>query len=105
MAGETAVLIVAAGSGHRAGGLVPKQFQPLLGQPVLRRSVWAFAEVPEIAAIQIVTAKGLELRTEEAIRGMLPKTKMGDAMYRKLKVYAGADHPHTAQQPKQIEVA
>jgi large subunit ribosomal protein L13 len=42
---------------------------------------------------------------EEAIRGMLPKTKMGDAMYRKLKVYAGADHPHTAQQPKRIEVA
>ena len=42
---------------------------------------------------------------EEAVRGMLPKTKMGDAMYRKLKVYAGADHPHTAQQPKNIEVA
>jgi large subunit ribosomal protein L13 len=36
---------------------------------------------------------------------MLPKTKMGDAMYRKLKVYAGKDHPHTAQQPKIIEVA
>ncbi len=42
---------------------------------------------------------------EEAIRGMLPKTKMGDAMYRKLKVYAGPDHPHAAQQPRKIEVA
>jgi large subunit ribosomal protein L13 len=42
---------------------------------------------------------------EEAIRGMLPKTKMGNAMYRKLKVYAGAEHPHSAQQPKTIEVA
>jgi large subunit ribosomal protein L13 len=42
---------------------------------------------------------------EEAVRGMLPKTKMGDAMYRKLKVYAGPEHPHTAQQPKSIEVA
>jgi large subunit ribosomal protein L13 len=42
---------------------------------------------------------------EEAVRGMLPKTKMGDAMYRKLKVYAGPDHPHTAQQPGKIEVA
>jgi large subunit ribosomal protein L13 len=42
---------------------------------------------------------------EEAVRGMLPKTKMGDAMYRKLKVYAGGDHPHAAQQPKKIEVA
>jgi large subunit ribosomal protein L13 len=42
---------------------------------------------------------------EEAIRGMLPKTKLGDAMYRKLKVYAGPDHPHSAQQPRKIEVA
>ena len=42
---------------------------------------------------------------EEAIRGMLPKTKMGDAMYRKLKVYPGAEHPHSAQQPRKIEVA
>jgi large subunit ribosomal protein L13 len=42
---------------------------------------------------------------EEAIRGMLPKTKMGDAMYRKLKVYAGPDHPHAAQQPRAVEVA
>ena len=42
---------------------------------------------------------------ELAVRGMLPKTKMGDAIYRKLKVYAGPDHPHTAQQPKTIEVA
>ena len=42
---------------------------------------------------------------EEAVRGMLPKTKMGDAMYRKLKVYAGPDHPHAAQQPQPFEVA
>jgi large subunit ribosomal protein L13 len=37
---------------------------------------------------------------EEAVRGMLPKTKMGEAMWRKLKVYAGADHPHAAQMPR-----
>jgi large subunit ribosomal protein L13 len=42
---------------------------------------------------------------EEAVRGMLPKTKLGDAMYRKLKVYAGKDHPHKAQQPTAYEVA
>lgn len=36
---------------------------------------------------------------QKAIRGMMPKTKLGDAMFRKLKVYAGAEHPHTAQQP------
>lgn len=39
---------------------------------------------------------------EEAVRGMLPKTKLGDAMWRKLKVYAGADHPHAAQKPRAI---
>lgn len=42
---------------------------------------------------------------EDAVRGMLPKSKLGDAMYRKLKVYAGADHPHAAQQPTAFEVA
>lgn len=42
---------------------------------------------------------------EEAIRGMLPKTKLGDAMYRKLKVYEGAEHPHSAQKPTKLEVA
>ncbi|MGE3276106.1 MAG: 50S ribosomal protein L13 [Vicinamibacterales bacterium] len=42
---------------------------------------------------------------EEAVRGMLPKSKLGDAMYRKLKVYAGAEHPHAAQQPTTFEVA
>lgn len=42
---------------------------------------------------------------EEAVRGMLPKTKLGDAMYTKLKVYAGPDHPHAAQQPRKREVA
>ena len=41
---------------------------------------------------------------EEAVRGMLPKTTLGDAMYRKLKVYAGPTHPHAAQKPTQLEV-
>ncbi len=42
---------------------------------------------------------------EEAIRGMLPKTKLGDAMYRKLKVYRDANHRHAAQKPTQYKVA
>lgn len=37
---------------------------------------------------------------ESAVRGMLPKTKMGRAMAKKLKVYSGSDHPHKAQQPE-----
>ena len=41
---------------------------------------------------------------EEAIKGMLPKTKLGKQMYRKLKVYAGDRHPHQAQQPVSMTV-
>ena len=41
---------------------------------------------------------------EEAIRGMLPKTKLGKQMYRKLKVYAGDRHPHAAQKPAALAV-
>src|ERR1700741_1187027 len=54
---------------------------------------------------RIVRKKAPVRLVEEAVRGMLPKTKLGEAMYRKLKVYARADHPHAAQQPKSIEVA
>ncbi|MDR0582449.1 MAG: 50S ribosomal protein L13 [Prevotellaceae bacterium] len=39
---------------------------------------------------------------EEAIRGMLPKNRLGAALFRNLHVYAGAEHPHQAQQPKPI---
>jgi large subunit ribosomal protein L13 len=41
---------------------------------------------------------------EEAIHGMLPKTKLGKQMYRKLQVYAGPKHPHDAQKPAAIAV-
>ena len=41
---------------------------------------------------------------EEAVRGMLPKTKLGEAMWRKLKVYAGDKHPHAAQKPTAVAV-
>ena len=42
---------------------------------------------------------------ESAVRGMLPRNPLGRAMFRKLKVYAGAEHPHTAQQPKSLELS
>jgi large subunit ribosomal protein L13 len=53
---------------------------------------------------RIVRQRNPRRIVEEAVRGMLPKTKLGDAMYRKLKVYAGANHPHAAQKPIQLEV-
>jgi large subunit ribosomal protein L13 len=41
---------------------------------------------------------------EKAVKGMLPKGPLGYAMAKKLKVYAGAEHPHAAQQPKPLEI-
>ena len=41
---------------------------------------------------------------EDAVQGMLPKTKLGKQMYRKLKVYAGPKHPHDAQKPAALTV-
>jgi large subunit ribosomal protein L13 len=54
---------------------------------------------------RIVRERHPERLVEDAVHGMLPKTKMGAAMYRKLKVYAGPDHPHAAQKPSKREVA
>ena len=41
---------------------------------------------------------------EHAVRGMLPKNRLGRRMFKKLKVYAGPGHPHAAQQPKPLEL-
>ena len=41
---------------------------------------------------------------ESAVRGMLPKNPLGRKMFKKLKVYAGPDHPHAAQQPSELEL-
>jgi large subunit ribosomal protein L13 len=54
---------------------------------------------------KIVRQKDARRIIEEAVRGMLPKTKLGSAMYTKLKVYANGEHPHAAQQPRKLEVA
>ena len=54
---------------------------------------------------RLVRARKPEKLVEDAVHGMLPKTKMGEAMYRKLKVYAGPEHPHAAQKPTKLEVA
>jgi large subunit ribosomal protein L13 len=54
---------------------------------------------------RLVRQRHPERLVEEAVHGMLPKTKLGEAMYRKLKVYAGPDHPHQAQKPATLEVS
>ena len=50
-------------------------------------------------------ARHPELLVERAVRGMIPHNRLGRAVYRKLKVYRGESHPHSAQQPQPVKVA
>jgi len=59
--------------------------------------------------IKSVTAENLKAKKPEdlirfAVKGMLPKNRLGRKLFKKLKVYAGGEHPHQAQQPKPIEI-
>lgn len=59
--------------------------------------------------IKSITADNLKAKRPEdlirlAVKGMLPKNRLGRKLFKKLKIYAGAEHPHQAQQPKQIEI-
>ncbi|SOB76596.1 LSU ribosomal protein L13P [Marinobacter sp. LV10R510-11A] len=49
-------------------------------------------------------AKAPEQVIQKSVKGMLPKGPLGRAMFRKLKIYAGTEHPHTAQQPKELDI-
>lgn len=55
--------------------------------------------IRSITARQLLQRKPEQL-LEKAVKGMLPKNRLGRRMYQKLKVYAGAEHPHAAQQPE-----
>jgi len=62
-----------------------------------------------IGGLKTATAREvLEKRPEElirhAVKGMLPKNKLGSRLFRKLKVYAGSDHPHQAQNPEPLKL-
>ena len=59
--------------------------------------------IKEISAGKLLEKKP-EALVQAAVRGMLPKNKLGRKMFRKLKVYAGGEHPHAAQQPKELKL-
>ncbi len=54
-------------------------------------------------SLKEMKAKHPERVIEKAVKGMLPKNPLGRAMFRKLKVYAGSEHKHVAQQPQPLE--
>ena len=53
---------------------------------------------------KVLASRHPERLVEWAVRGMLPKTRLGDRLFTKLKVYPGPDHPHKAQQPMPLSV-
>ncbi|MDA2916606.1 50S ribosomal protein L13 [Nitrospinae bacterium AH_259_B05_G02_I21] len=79
----------------------------LTGKKLLNKSYYFHSNYP--GGLKTVQAgKMLEKRpvrmVELAVRRMLPKTKLGRAMFKKLKVYASPDHPHEAQRPEPLEI-
>lgn len=56
-----------------------------------------------ISAEKLLSTKPEEL-IKRAVKGMLPKNRLGRKIFKKLKVYAGPDHPHEAQQPEPLEI-
>ena len=60
--------------------------------------------IKEISAKELLEKHPTDLITK-AVKGMLPKGPLGRKMFKKLKVYAGPDHPHSAQMPKPLELA
>ena len=56
-----------------------------------------------ISTPKLLKQKSASILVEKAVRGMLPKTRLGRQLYRNLFVYNGAEHPHAAQQPKEIK--
>src|SRR5207244_13548192 len=69
---------------------------------VYRRHTLYPGGLREVSVTQMF-AKHPERVIELAVKGMLPKTKLGRAMAKKLKVYADAEHPHAAQQPEALD--
>jgi large subunit ribosomal protein L13 len=74
-----------------------------LDQKVYRHHSGWPGGLKEVAYRQLIAAKP-EKVIELAVKGMLPKNSLGRAMFRKLKVYKGAEHEHQAQQPEALEI-
>ena len=78
---------------------------PLVGLTALAAGVLWFAALTGGQRVTPMT-KLMEPRPEEvvmrAVKGMLPKTRLGRAQLKNLRVYAGAEHPHGPQQPKEV---
>ena len=53
---------------------------------------------------EVVSKKSSTVLVERAVRGMLPKSRLGSELFRNLYIYEGAEHPHEAQKPKEVKI-
>ncbi len=78
----------------------------LTGKKMLVKEIDHYTGYPggrKVANPKTILAKTPEKLLERSIKGMLPHNKLGSAMYKKLFVYAGNEHPHSAQKPKTLK--
>ena len=79
----------------------------LTGDKLKKKTYYHHSGYP--GGIKAITAEKLLAKKPEelirrAVKGMLPKNRLGRKIFKKLKIYAGPDHPHEAQQPQHLEV-
>jgi large subunit ribosomal protein L13 len=73
-------------------------------QKTYHRHTGYIGHVRSITADKLLSGPHADRVVRDAVRGMLPKNSLGRQMFRKLKVYAGPEHPHAAQQPEVLHV-
>ncbi len=77
------------------------------GNKLLQKSYYRHSGYPgglKEESLQALMARKPEIVIERAVKGMLPQNRLGRAMFKKLRVYRGAEHPHQAQQPNPAEL-
>ena len=91
------VIIINAAEAHLTGNKVEQEFHRWhTGHP---------GGLKERSMKQLLSGKHPERVVELAVKRMMPKTKLGEHQYKKLRVYPGAEHPHEAQQPVTVDFA
>ncbi len=103
--GGDVVVVLNADKIRFSGKTLPHPTNPYFSKKMLKKEYQRFSGYPgglkRVTAAQVLERKP-EMILEEAVRRMLPKNKLIAKMLKKLKVYAGTEHPHQAQEPEQM---
>ena len=96
-------ILITGGAGYLGSKLVPQLLQDGYKIKVFDLLIYGKDVLPKNENLEVIKGDIRDQKLfEKAVKGMLPKNPLGRAMFGKLKVYAGAEHPHSAQQPKEL---